>query len=69
MFVMSRIETAEPDYSRYVNDFAQVDAFASQNAIAAPAPVPAPATVPATVPVTVPATAPKVEIAKGASPD
>ena len=63
MFVMSRIETAEPDYSRYVNDFAQVDAFASQNAIAAPAPAPVPA------PATVPATAPKVEIAKGASPD
>ena len=51
MFVMSRIETAEPDYSRYVNDFAQVDAFASQNAIAAtaPAPIPAPATVPTNV--------------------
>ena len=45
---MSRIETAEPDYSRYVNDFAQVDAFASQNAKVAPAPAPvsAPATVP-----------------------
>ena len=61
MLFMSRIETAEPDYSRYVNDFAQVDAFASQNAIAAPTPAP--------VPVPAPATATKVEIAKGASPD
>ena len=34
---MYRIETIEPDYSRYVNDFAEVDAFATQT-VAAPVP-------------------------------
>jgi len=37
IFAMYRIETIEPDYSRYVNDFAEVDAFATQT-VAAPVP-------------------------------